>query len=109
MFKFGFEFNVAPTVPEKAITARCLSIRAVIFEGMTASQVVRLPRESVYSGDTVWVTADGLLAKRTVKIAGSDSTTVLVSSGLMPGDAVVTTSLSLPVEGTSVSVIGGQL
>jgi len=79
----------------------------VIFEGLLASQVIRLPRASVYNGNTVWVAADAILERRTVEITGSDSDSVLVASGLKPGDAVITTALSLPVEGTPVSVTGG--
>jgi len=79
----------------------------VIFEGLLASQVIRLPRAAVYNGNTVWVAADQILARRTVEITGSDADSVLVASGLSPGDSIITTALSLPVEGTPVSVIGG--
>ena len=74
----------------------------VIFEGLVASQVLRIPRAAVYGGDTVWVTDDGKLASRLVEIAGGDEEAVLVSSGLQAGDAIITTSLSLPVEGMPV-------
>ena len=74
----------------------------VIFEGLVASQVLRIPRAAVYGGDTVWVTDDGKLASRLVEVAGGDGEAVLVSSGLQAGDAIITTSLSLPVEGMPV-------
>jgi len=74
----------------------------VIFEGLVASQVSRIPRAALYGGDTVWVTQDGTLARRTVEVAGGDGEAVLVSNGLKSGDAIITTALSLPVAGTPV-------
>jgi RND family efflux transporter MFP subunit len=74
----------------------------VIFEGLVASQVSRIPRAALYGGDTVWVTQDGTLVRRTVEIAGGDGEAVLVSNGLKSGDAIITTALSLPVAGTPV-------
>ena len=74
----------------------------VIFEGLVASQVLRIPRAALYGGDTVWVADAGKLTSRLVDVAGGDVEAVLVSSGLQAGDAIITTSLSLPVEGMPV-------
>ena len=81
----------------------------VIFEGLLASQVIRLPRATVYSGNTVWVASNGILKRREVEITGGDAESVLIARGIQAGDAIVTTALSLPVEGTPVSVIGDKL
>jgi len=80
----------------------------VIFEGLIASQVVRAPRSALRDGDALWVNADGKLAKREVTISGGDSDSVLVSSGLQPGDEIIVSALSLPVEGTPLTVAGAE-
>ena len=78
----------------------------VIFEGLVASQVLRIPRAALYGGDTVWVTDEGKLARRLVEVAGGDDEAVLVTSGRKAGDASITTSLSLPVVGMPVETAG---
>ena len=74
----------------------------VIFEGLIATQVAKIPRSALYEGDTVWVASDGALEKRAVEVIGGDEHAVIVRNGLGDGDALITTSLSLPVEGTPI-------
>ena len=78
----------------------------VIFEGLVATEVVQVPRSAVYDGDTVWVNAGGLLTPRQVHITGGDKDTVLIDEGLVDGDEIIVSALSLPLAGLPVVVNG---
>lgn len=78
----------------------------VIFAGMTAKSVVQIPRSALHNGDTAWVSVDGTLTPRTVTLSGGDAETVVVQDGFQPGDLLVTSSLSLPLEGTPLQIMG---
>jgi len=80
----------------------------VVFDGLVANQVIRVPRSALYNGDQVWVNDAGKLAARTVQITGGDALSVLVEDGLLPGDEIVVSALSLPIEGMPVNVVGGD-
>ena len=80
----------------------------VVFEGLVANQVIRVPRSALYGGDKVWINEENRLASRTVQITGGDADSVLVVDGLQPDDALVISALSLPIEGMPVQVIGGD-
>lgn len=73
------------------------------FDGADREQVVEIPRVALHGGDTVWVAgADDRLARRTVALAWGEQDVVYVRAGLEPGDRVVVSSLSLPIEGMAV-------
>jgi RND family efflux transporter MFP subunit len=78
----------------------------VIFEGLIAQEVSQIPRSALHNGDTAWVSVDGILTPRKVTISGGDIDNVLVGDGFEEGDLLVTTALSLPLEGTAVQIIG---
>ncbi len=78
----------------------------VVFEGLIAESVVRVRREALSNGDTVWVAVDGKLERRVVTIAGRDQETVLVSNGLNSGDEIVVSALSTPIAGIAVIKAG---
>ena len=63
---------------------------------------------ALHDGERVWVNDDGKLSARTVAIAGGDADTLIIADGLQPGDELVVSALSLPIEGTPVTVIGGD-
>jgi RND family efflux transporter MFP subunit len=62
--------------------------------GREIEGAVRLARDYVRKGDTVWVMEDGRLAIRQVDIAFQDAEYAYVRGGLSADDAVVTTSLA---------------
>ncbi len=80
----------------------------VVFDGLTANRVMRVPRSALHDGERVWLNNDGKLTARTVAIAGGDADTLIISDGIQPGDELVVSALSLPIEGTPVTVIGGD-
>ena len=95
---FDQEGSVLPLLPGAYVE--------VIFAGMTAKSVVQIPRSALHNGDTAWVSADGILTPRTVTISGGDTDTVVVQEGFQTGDLLVTSSLSLPLEGTPLQIMG---
>jgi RND family efflux transporter MFP subunit len=77
----------------------------VEIQGKPMPQVFRVPRSAVHEGSRVWVVDEDTLAPREVTIDGGDTNTVLVVGGLTAGDALVTSSLSLPVPGQPVEIL----
>ncbi len=76
-------------------------VRAVI-EGRTIDSAVMLSRDHVRDGRSVWVmTKDNRLDIRPIDILHRDRDHVFVTGGLEPGQQVVTTELSAPVQNMS--------
>lgn len=69
------------------------------IEGRPIEGVVRLARESVRDGGTVWVMQDGALAIRSPEIVFQDPTHAYIRAGLGDGDEVVTSTLATVAEG----------
>lgn len=69
------------------------------IEGRSIEDVVRLPREYVREGDTVWVMKEGQLEIRDVEIVFRDADDAYIREGLENGEDVVTTTLATVAEG----------
>jgi RND family efflux transporter MFP subunit len=69
------------------------------IQGRPIEDVVRVPRDLVRKGDTVWLMRDGLLAVQPVTIVFQDAEFAYVSEGLAADDRVVTTSLATVRDG----------
>jgi RND family efflux transporter MFP subunit len=69
------------------------------IQGRPIENVVRLPRDFVRKGDTVWVMRDGQLTVQPVTIVFQDAEFAYVSEGLAADDQVVTTSLATVRDG----------
>ena len=69
------------------------------IHGRPIEDVVRIPRDLVRKGDTVWLMRDGRLAIQPVDIDFQDAEFAYVSDGLNADDQVVTTSLATVKEG----------
>lgn len=90
--------------PEGAVPLLPGSYVSLEIEGHQADGVYEIPRSSIQNGDTVWIAADSnQLLRRTVEIRWGTEDDAFVT-GLEPGDRVVTTNLSMPIEGMAVSV-----
>lgn len=68
--------------------------------------VIRLNRDHLRQGETVWVMEDGKLSIREVDIVFEDAEYAYVRSGLSDGDKIVTTDLSTVVEGSGLRLEG---
>ena len=84
--------RIAPTL----ILGSLLEAR---IEGRTIENVVRLDRDHLREGDTVWVIADDKLSIRQTRVVFRDARYAYISEGLDDGDAVVTTTLATVAEG----------
>lgn len=71
----------------------------VIIEGRELRDVIRLNRNYVHEGDTVWVMEAGTLQIREVSIPFRDAQYAYIRDGLNESDKVVTTNLTTVVEG----------
>lgn len=69
------------------------------IEGRPIEDVVRLPREHVHQGDTVWVMKDEKLDVREAEVIFRDARFAYVRSGLETGEEVVTTTLATVADG----------
>ena len=70
------------------------------IEARGIPDVVRLNRDHLRQGGTVWVMENGKLQIRSVKIAFQDADYAYIREGLADNDRVVTTDLSTVVEGS---------
>ncbi len=80
----------------------------VEIPGRTLERVYVLPREAVSFENTVYVVRDNRLHTRKVQVARVEKGRAIISSGLEPGDAVITTRLENPLENSLVRVIGAE-
>jgi RND family efflux transporter MFP subunit len=77
----------------------------VELEGRRLESVYAVPRAAAHDGDSVWVaSAAERLERRQLKVAWATAETLYATEGLQPGDRVVTSQLSLPVQGAPVEV-----
>lgn len=78
----------------------------VTIAGKPVDDVVPLPRPTVYSGDRIWVSdVENNLQVRLIEVVWLDPDTVYARGGLQPGDRLITSGLSMPIEGAPVEVI----
>ena len=71
----------------------------VDITGRTLEDVMALPRTALKDDNTVWVNQDNTLDIRKVTLAWKDETNVYIQKGISPGDQVVVSDLSTPVQG----------
>lgn len=69
------------------------------IKGRPIEDVIRLDRDYVHEGDTVWVMKDGKLEIRETDIVFRDANDAYIQDGLESGEEVVTTTLATVAEG----------
>ena len=75
----------------------------VSIEGQPMPGAIEVPRDTLVDGDVLWtITAAETLARKKVTVGWSDANTAFITSGLVSGDRVITTPMSLPIEGAPV-------
>jgi len=80
-----------------------------ILDGNTVPDALVVANSTIYQGTYVYVVEEGLLRRRDIDIAWQNDEEAIVSSGLVPGDQVVTTALGQVTSGIPVSVIGADV
>jgi len=78
------------------------SIVQVEIEAKPIDGAVRLDREYLRQGDTVWVMREGTLRIQPVNVRFSDAEHAFIDEGLAAGDRVVTTNLATTVDGLAI-------
>lgn len=58
--------------------------------GLVIDNAIRVPRQAVYEGKSVYLVVDGRFEYRPVEIARHETESVIVTDGLHPGDTLVT-------------------
>jgi len=91
---FGRESDGEP--PPRLIIGAVVEAR---IDGKPLEDVVRLDRDLLRAGDTVWVMEDGVLRIRDVVVAFRDARHAYVAEGLDDGDLVVATNLATVTDG----------
>ena len=76
------------------------------FKGRPVPNASRLPRSALHRNDSVFVVENGLLRERKVTLLRREGDSVVIGEGLRAGDVVVTSRLSLMVDGLPVTVGG---
>lgn len=78
----------------------------VEIEGRPLASVIKMPRTALRDGNTVWVYRDGKLEIRTVQPAWKQNSQVYIRDGLSPGDPVIISDLTAPVNGMQLALSG---
>jgi RND family efflux transporter MFP subunit len=89
----------APETPDDAPELMIGEFLEARIRGKELENVVRLRRDHVRDGDTVWVMEKGKLAIRDVEVVARDERHAYISDGLRDGAKVVTTNLATITEG----------
>ena len=77
----------------------------VEIEGRQLKNVYRIPRTALRDNTRIWlVSNDGKLEIRSVETLWRDAQTVLLTDGLQPGEQLIVSELSKPVNGMQVQV-----
>ena len=84
------------------------SIVQTIIEGQLLEDVVRLDRDYLRPGDTVWVIEEDKLSIRDARVIFRDAEYAYISEGLEEGDEVVLTNLSRVREGAELRRLGAS-
>jgi RND family efflux transporter MFP subunit len=81
----------------------------VEIEGKTLPNVFAVNRDYLHDGNNVWIMDEGdRLEILPVEVVFRDKETVYLSDGLHPGDRIVTTDISAPVEGMLLRLDGSS-
>lgn len=76
--------------------------------GKTLPAALVIPNNTIYQGTYVYVVEDGILRRRNIEIVWQNDSEAIITAGLNPGDALVTTALGQVTSGIRVSVVGEQ-
>ena len=80
----------------------------VEIKGKQLNNIIRVPRYAVHSGDTVWVARKGLLNMLPVTVARHDKGFTYISSGILDGDVVITSTLDIVIDRMKIRVQLGE-
>ncbi|MCP4158613.1 MAG: efflux RND transporter periplasmic adaptor subunit [Deltaproteobacteria bacterium] len=76
----------------------------VLIPGKTIENVIKVPRNSISYENTVYVSKNNRLLTVPVEVVKTDDDYAIISSGIEPGDIVVTSKLVSPLENALLNV-----
>ena len=74
--------------------------------GSRIPKVIVLPRKVVKEGNRIWIFEAGKLRIRTIHPVWEDNDNLYVQSGLQSGEMIVTSEMSIVVDGMAVRLVG---
>ncbi len=80
----------------------------VTLTGLPLQDSFTVPRIAVKDDDHVWLVEGGKLSRRAVTVGWRSGESLVLTGGLEPGDRIVTTPISFPIEGMEVAVMGEE-
>ncbi|MFO7885198.1 MAG: efflux RND transporter periplasmic adaptor subunit [Desulfobacteraceae bacterium] len=92
----GLESGSAPLLTRDYVA---LSIKIETIE-----EIIALPRKYVRDNHYVWIYDDGRLKIKRINIFWKDRNSILVRDGLFPGEKIITSAITIPVDGMPVAV-----
>ena len=96
----GNDDDVPPLILDSLVSTK--------IEGRAIENVIRLRREYVHDGDTVWVMKEGKLQIRNAEIVFLDPNYAYIQNGIEDGDRVVTTTLATVADGVLLREVGDE-
>jgi hypothetical protein len=78
-----------------------------VIQGRNLDGVIELPRSALRQNSTVWLHDQGHLRMQPVRVAWKAREVFYVTGGLQPGQLVVTSDISTPVQGMLIAVQNG--
>jgi RND family efflux transporter MFP subunit len=81
----------------------------VIIPGKTIENVIKIPRNSISFENTVYISKNNRLLTVPVKVVKTDDEYAIISSGIEPGDVVVTSKLVSPLENALLNIQNNSL
>ena len=81
----------------------------LLIEGPTIPDALAIPRSALREGNLVYLERDGRLVFAQVSIRHTQDDSLIIASGLSPGDRVVLTNLSFPTEGMPIAPLSDSL
>lgn len=79
------------------------------IEGKTAGNIIPMPRKVLRYNENVWVLKDNRLSIQPVEMAWKDEHFIYVEKGIKPGDSIIVSKLSSPIDGMKLTEQGAAL
>jgi len=95
---------LAEDAPAEALPLMLGDYVQVHISGKQIKNSVRVPLEWLRDESIVWTVQDGMLTFNTVTILHEDREYAYITAGLSAGDVIVTSDISVPVEGMKIRI-----
>ncbi len=84
------------------------SFVTVVIDGGKSENLVKIPRDWLHDGNSVYLYSEGKLEIRRVDISWREETSVLISAGLNDGDKVITSRIVAPIDKMKLRLAGNS-